>query len=96
MGVAVMVMPMVVAVYPNRLKLRRSRAAMCRLTAGDFKLNSRVSNVEALTQGTVDTSQNIAAFRHRHLGDGYVAGERMRLRAKTPHMQVVNVEYAVD
>ena len=91
-----MVMPMMVAVYPDHLKLRRSGAAMRRLTAGRFKLNSRVSDVEALTQGTVDTNQNVAALGHRHLGDGDVAGERMRLRAKTPDMQIMDVEHAVD
>ena len=89
-----MVMPMVVC--PNRFKLRRSGTAIRRLTAGRFKLNGRVSDMEAIPQSTINTRQNAAALGHRHLGDRDMTGESMRLGAKTPDMQVVNVEHAFD
>ena len=66
------------------------------LTSRRFKLNRRMRDMKAIAQSTVDPCQNVSAFGHRHLGDRYVAGERMRLRAQAPDMQIVDVEHAVD
>ena len=66
------------------------------LAVGDFELDGGVSDLEAIAQGTFDIRQNIAALGHGHFGDGDVAGERMRLRAEAPDMEVVHVEDTID
>ena len=66
------------------------------LAAGGFELNGCVGDVKALAKSAVDAFENAAAFRHRHLRNGDVAGECVRLRAKTPDVQIVNVEDAFN
>ena len=93
---AVMVMPMMVAMRPNHLQLRRRAAPMGGLAARRFKLNRRMRNTKPVAQSAVDAGENIAALRHRHLGNRNVARQRMRLRAQTPNMQVVDIQNPSD
>src|SRR5258705_3810557 len=91
-----MVMPMMVCLRPNRLQLGRRATAVGGFAACGFKLNCCVGDVKTIAQGAVDAVENAAALRHGHLGYGDVAGEGVRLRAETPHVQVVNVEDTRD
>src|SRR5260370_5454503 len=89
-------MPMVMPVRATRLEFGRRAAAVGGLAACGFKLNRCVGDVKAIAEGAVEAFENAAALRHRHLCDGDMTGEGMRLRAETPHMQVVNVHDAFD
>src|SRR5580704_11155893 len=93
---AVVVMPMMVAVPPNRFQLRRRAAPMGGLAARRFKLNRRMHDTKPVAQSTVDAGENVATLRHRHLGNRNVARQSMRLRSETPYMQVVNIQNAFD
>src|ERR1700731_3900857 len=93
---AAVVMPMMVIVRSNCFQLRGGAAAVGGLAACGFKLNGCVGDVKTLAEGAVDAVENAAAFGHRHLRDGDVAGEGVRLRAETPYMQVVDVEDTCD
>src|SRR6266849_57128 len=93
---AVVAVPMVVPVRADSLQLRRHAAAVSGFAAGGFKLNGCVGDVEAVAEGAVEAFENAAALGHRHLRDGDVAGEGVRVRAETPDVQVVNVEDAFD
>ena len=66
------------------------------LAAGRFELDRSVGNVEAVAQRAVDAHQNFAALRHRHLGDGHMAGQCVRARTQRPYMQIMHVKHAVD
>src|SRR3954468_14449198 len=92
MVVAVMVM----AMRSDLFWLRRRAAAMCRLAARGLELDRRMGNAELSAKPAVQSLQNAGALRHRHLVDGYVAGESVRLRTEAPHMQIVHVPHAVD
>ena len=77
MGMARVVMPMMVTMRSNRLKLRRSAAPMGGLAARRFKLNRRVRDMKPVTQSAVDAGENVATLRHRHLGNRNVARQSM-------------------
>src|SRR5260370_36684227 len=89
-------MPMVMPVRATRLEFGRRAAAVGGFAACGFKLNRCMGDVKAIAEGAVEAFEHGAALRHRHLCDGDMTGEGMRLRAETPHMQVVNIEDAFD
>ena len=91
-----MVVVVMMAVAGDGLDRRGRGAAVGGLAAGDLELQRGVVDVEAVAQGLVEALEDGAAVRHRHLGDGDVAGERVRARAERPDVQVVNVEHALD
>src|ERR1700674_252683 len=93
---AVVVMPMMVPMRPNRLQLGRCAAPMGGLAARYFKLNRRMRNTKPLAQSAIDAGENVATLGHRHLGNRNVARQSMRLRSETPHVQVVNIQNAFD
>ena len=86
---------MAVIVRADGLEFGRRTAAVGGFAACGFKLNGCVGDVEPVSQGAVDALKDAAAFGHRHLRDGDVAGQGVGLRAEAPHMQVVDVEHAV-
>src|ERR1700761_9001866 len=89
-------MPVTMSVCPDFFGLRRGCATMSGLAVGYLKLDGGMGDLEAVTQGAFDIRQNVAALGHRHLSDGDVAGECVRLRAEAPDMEIVHVENAVD
>ena len=96
MGMAVMVMPMVMSMRPDGLQLRRRAAPMGGLTTRYFKLDRRMRDVKTITQSAVDAREDVTAFGHRHLGNRHVARQSMGLRAKTPHMQIMDVQNSTN
>jgi len=86
----------VMIVGADGFQLRRGGAAVGGLAAGDLKLDGGVGDVEAVAQSALDVGEDATAFRHRHLGDGDVAGECVGLRAEAPDVKIVNVEDAAD
>ena len=53
-------------------------------------------DVVVVAQHVFQLHQNTFAFRWRNVGDGYVAGEGVALRAEAPHVEVVNVDDAFN
>ena len=70
-------MVVMMAVAGDGLDRGRCGAAVGGLAASDLKLQRGVVNVEAVAQGQVEALKDGTAVRHRHLGDGDVAGERV-------------------
>ena len=64
-----------VAVCTCGLEFGGSAAAVGGLAAGGFELDGGVGDLEAVAERAVDAVEDGAALRHRHLGDGDVAGE---------------------
>ena len=96
MGMAVMVMPMVMSMRSDGLQLRRRAAPMGGLTTRYFKLYGRMRDVKTITQSAFDTCEDVTTFRHRHLGNRNVARQSMRLRAETPHVQIVDIQNSTN
>ena len=69
---------------------------MGRLTSRRLKLDGRVMDVEAIAQTAVDLCQDGGALRRRHLRNGDMAGQCMRLRSQAPDVEVVHIEYSFN
>ncbi len=61
-----------------------------------LELNCGVVNAKLLPQRSVDLLQDECALGRRDVGNLDVRGQRMRLRAQTPDVQVVDVLNPVD
>ena len=67
------------------------------LVAADvLELDGGVADLEVLAEQLVELDQNAGACRRWNIGDGHVAGERARLRAEAPDVQIVYVDDALD
>src|SRR5665213_453522 len=61
-----------------------------------LELHRRMVNVEPVREDVFNLAEDVIAQRRRHILDQHVAAQRVRVRAQTPDMQIVNVEHAVD
>ena len=76
--------------------LGRRNAAFEELATNVFELNSGVADLKLFAEQTVELDEDARAFRWRNVGDGDVACQRARMRAKAPDVQVVDVDDALD
>lgn len=74
----------------------RNYAPMCGFTDDVFELNRRMTDVKLVMQAILDVAQNALAHRWWNVGDGDVTGERVRLGANAPNVQVVYIVDALD
>src|ERR1700733_3449998 len=74
----------------------RHNASMCNLAYHMLELDRGVINAEALMQAAFHIAKNSLTDGGRNVGDGDMAGKRVRLRTNAPDMQVVNVVDAFD
>src|SRR5262249_22044802 len=79
----------------DNLRYGRLTAAVDRWAVGDVELDRRVMNAEVVAQLVVQAFQYSFTFRHGHLDDLHVTGERVRLGGEAPNVEVVNADDAV-
>ncbi len=58
--------------------------------AGTFELDGGVADLKFAGEHIADLRQNLFAFFHVHIGNAYVAGERIEVGAERPDVNIVN------
>src|SRR6266568_3602672 len=92
-----MYMPVMAGTHARRHLFDGNDASFQLFTAADvLKLDGRVDDLKVLSQDMAKLDQDAGTFRRWNVGDGHMASEGVRVRAETPDVQIVHIDYAFD